>query len=70
MKQYITVQGAALLLDREPELRPRIYGELTTGESAGQIVRLPSLQRLDQYAADLGPIWVSDTTIADIIGRA
>lgn len=67
MKEYISRSAVDMFLHRPVEHRPRIYGELITGESAGQIVRLASLQQFDKYAADLGSIWISDTTIEDIV---
>lgn len=50
--------------------RPRAYGYLETGESAGQVVKLTSTTTLDKYEDDLGFAWLSGTTFADLISQA
>lgn len=50
--------------------RVRIYGLFTQGESVGQIARLASEFYVDKYGHDMGLIWESRATMADMIHRA
>lgn len=57
-------------LNTTPENRPRIYAYLERGESGGQIIRLKSLFDMERFEGLIGFAWTSETTIADMIGRA
>ena len=59
----ITLEQAHELLDSEPQNRPRIYGLMDS-----QIVKLASLYYLEKYPVEF--LWVSNTTVADLISRA
>lgn len=47
--------------------RPRMYGYL---EDVGQITKITSQQRLDEYTGRLGFAWFCHTTLADLIKPA
>lgn len=65
----LTYEQASELLSAPSGHRPRIYGTLPGGhECAGQIVAIRSQHYLDLYDCDR--IWLSGTTVADLVGRA
>lgn len=64
---FITYAQAFDALGAPSGSRPRIYGYLERGESAGQIVKLASQYYLEMHGPNLGFAWVSDSTIADFI---
>lgn len=66
----IDAHTTARALNASPESRPRIYAYLERGEFAGQIVRLHSLEKLEQHEGNIGFAWTSANTIADIIHKA
>lgn len=66
----IDVHTTARALNTSPENRPRIYAYIERGEFAGQIVRLHSLDKLEQHEGNIGFAWTSANTIADIIHKA
>lgn len=66
----ITEAEARELLGAPSGQRPRIYAEIVSGVYAGQRVAVRSVSRLEEYAGNFGGLWVSDSTIADIVGRA
>ena len=63
-------ETARRLLDAPSGSRPRIYGYLRSGESAGQVVALRSEFYLGRHERDLQAIWLSNTTLADLIQKA
>lgn len=62
----ITFDTARELLNAPSGQRPRIYGRIFGTE---QIVAIRSRQNMDTHEDMLAEVWVSDTTIADIITR-
>ena len=68
--EQIDMDTARDLLDAPSHHRPRIYGYLHKGQGAGQIVALRSNQNLDKYLPELQAVWLSQTTLADLISRA
>lgn len=65
----ITEEQAREFLSAPSGSRPRIYAE-GTGIYEGQIIALRSVQNLDQYADNIGRIWLSGTTFQDLVRRA
>ena len=63
----ITADQAREYLSLPSGTRPRIYGE-GTGPLEGQIVSLQSIYHLE--TKPVGRIWLSGTTVADLIHRA
>lgn len=59
----ITREQAAELLKAPSGQRPRIYATWR-----GQIVKVPSQYYLDKYR-DTDAIWLSGTTLNDLVGR-
>lgn len=68
--QFLNEETARHALNTEPANRPRIYGYLERGECSGQIVRLASTYQLEQHLENLAIIWVSLTSISDMIRPA
>lgn len=68
--QFLNVEEATELLSALSGQRPRLYGYLERGESAGQIVALRSQYNLDDHRDNLGMVWISFNGIADFIHKA
>lgn len=66
----IDVHTVARALNAPSVHRPRIYAYLERGESAGQIVKLPSLSYLEKYETLIGFAWTSTASIYDLIRQA
>ena len=47
--------------------RPRILADIVSGQFAGQTVAIRSVYNLEQHSGTIGKLWVSETTMADII---
>lgn len=68
--EIIPVEQARELLDAYPSgSRPRIYGYLARGECAGQLVKIHSTYYLDKHGTDLQAVWLSHTTLADLVSK-
>jgi hypothetical protein len=57
-------------LDVAPQDRPRIYAFVERGVYANQIIRLHSFHTYTEHRDTLGAVWLSGTTISDMIRRA
>lgn len=66
----VDVHTVARALNTESVRRPRIYAYLERGESAGQIVKPPSLYYLEKYETLIGFAWTPTTTIYDLVRPA
>lgn len=69
MRTFITVDQARELLSLPSGSRPRIFAD-GTGIYEGQTLKLSSTYYLDKYSETIGSIWISDTMVSDIIGKA
>lgn len=65
----ITEAEARELLSAPSGQRPRICADIVSGVYAGQRVAVRSVSRLEEYAGTFGRLWVSDSTVSDIVGR-
>jgi hypothetical protein len=71
--KVIAPRGAFLALEQVlPTIEDggRVYAYLSTGECAGQVVKVASAYYLDKYGADVQFYWTTSTTLADLVSRA
>lgn len=69
MDTALTIEQARELLDAPSGSRPRIYGVIGGGdECSGQIVKIGSIEYLERFQYDR--VWLSGTTVADLIRKA
>lgn len=66
---HITEQEAWELLSAPSGERPRIYGVPSIGDAANQIVALRSQANMTAYGP-FNDIWLSGTTLADLVSKA
>jgi hypothetical protein len=63
----ITELAARELLAAPSGQRPRIRADIASGQFAGQTVAIRSVVNLEQHSGTICKLWVSETTLKDII---
>lgn len=67
--EFISWNDCGTLMDLPSGSRPRVYGYAERGTYAGQIIAIRSRANMDDYGPALGFVWLSRTTMADIISH-
>lgn len=67
---FLTPNETSAACDLPSGTRPRMYGYAERGTYAGQIVAIRSHYDLERNGDTLGAVWVSGTTLADLVRQA
>lgn len=68
--EFISWNDCGALMDLPSGTRPRVYGYAERGTYAGQIIAIRSRHDMDTHGPALGFIWLSRTTLADLVRPA